>query len=123
MLSSCTQTLCIPGVPRHLASLTQNKGVFFKAADLPGKVMTGLCISLLLRNCSTVTLNSCNPSLHTVEKFQICLPEHEAAVHNRRFATVPAESARVSCIMSGLLCLHFAGIPLETCFQNFAVRV
>lgn len=123
MLSRCTQMLCIPGVPRHLASLTKNKGVFFKAADLHGEVMMGLCISLLLWNCSTVALNSCNPSLHTVEKFQICLPEHEAAVSNKRFAAVPAESARVSCIMSGLLCLHFAGIPLETCFQSFAVTV
>lgn len=82
MLSRCTQMLCIPGVPRHLASLTKNKGVFFKAADLHGEVMMGLCISLLLWNCSTVALNSCNPSLHTVEKFQICLPEHEAAVSN-----------------------------------------
>lgn len=51
MLSGCTQMLCIPGVARHLSNLTQNKGVFFKAADLHGKVMTELCISLLLWNC------------------------------------------------------------------------
>ncbi|KAM6191121.1 uncharacterized protein WM294_013300 [Sarcoramphus papa] len=39
MLFRCTQMLCIPGVPRHLASSTQNRGVFFKAADLHSKVL------------------------------------------------------------------------------------
>ncbi|XP_029879445.1 sulfated surface glycoprotein 185-like [Aquila chrysaetos chrysaetos] len=29
------------GVPRHLASLTQNRGVFFKAVDLHSKVLRG----------------------------------------------------------------------------------
>lgn len=68
-------------------------------------------------------LKSCNPSLHIVEKFQICLPEHEAAVHNERSAAVPSENAHVYCIILGLPCLHFAEIPLETCFQSSAVRV
>ncbi|KAM6234800.1 uncharacterized protein M6G45_013978 isoform 1-T1 [Spheniscus humboldti] len=36
MLLGCTQMLCIPGVPRHLASSTQNRGVFLKAEDLHG---------------------------------------------------------------------------------------
>ena len=85
--------------------------------------MTVLGISLLLQNCSTVALNSSNLSLHTVEKFRICLPEHEAAVHDKIFAAVPAESACVSCVRLGLLCLNFAGTLLELCFKSFAVRV
>lgn len=80
--------------------------------------MTVLSISLLLQNCSTVALNSCNLSLHTVEKFRICSPEHEA--HNKIFAAVPAESACASCITLGLLCLNFAGALLEICIKSFA---
>lgn len=38
MLLRCAQMLRIPGVPRPLASLTQNRGVFFKAVDLHSKV-------------------------------------------------------------------------------------
>lgn len=82
-----------------------------------------LSISLLLQNCSTVALNSCNLSLHTVEKFRICSLEHDAAVHNKIFAVHPAESADVSCIMLGLLCFNFAGALLEICIKSFAVRV
>lgn len=58
-----------------------------------------------------------------MEKFRICLLEHDAAVHNTIFAVHPAESADVSCIMSGLLCFNFAGALLEICIKSFAVRV
>lgn len=74
---------------------------------LSNVAMTVLHIFMLLQTCSTVALNSGNLSLHTVEKFRVCLPEHETAVHSKIFAAVPAE--RLVCPVCSSFCRDSSG--------------